>query len=216
MRRVLTEILVLVTASTVIALCAAVVGAKLTAPTPSAPVPADLLSGTCLDEPFLAAPAPAVVVGSLARLCFDVDAVRPRIELTGLPSGVLFTAWLSHAPRPAVTPREPCDAADSGPNGAVPLPARFDAAVADQTGRVQLTATIPGLRIVGGSQPRLFVVEHGWIGPDRAAVRPDDVLVWDRAWVHGAATTSSDRHGRGRLVGCASFWLRGGVETLEN
>ena len=214
MRRFLTEILVFIAASTVIAMCTVVAGAKLTAPATSAPVPADLLSGTCLDEPFLT--TQSVVVGALARLCFEIDAVQPRVELTGLPSGVLFTAWLAQTSRPAAASRESCDLADAGPNGAAPPPVRFDAAVADQTGRVQLTATLPGLRIAGGSQARLFVVEHGWIGPDRAAVRPDDVLAWESAWVHGVTRTSGDRYSRGRVVGCASFRPRGGVETLEN
>jgi hypothetical protein len=214
MRRFLTEILVFLTASAAIAICTAVVGARLTSPPTSAVVPIDLLSGSCVDEPFV--PTQGTFIAALARLCFEQDSMRPRIELTGVAVGSLFTGWLTPAPPPGTTPREACSLADPGPSGSVPWPERFDAAIADQTGRVQLSAPLPGQRLKAGGRARLLVIDHGWVGVNQSEIRAADVAAWEDAWGLGPRLKSNDDRGRGRVVGCASFWLMGGVESLES
>lgn len=201
-------------ASAVVALGAAVIGMMLTAPAEPTDVPADLLSGTCLDEPFRPTHG-GVLVGTLSRLCFDVDAVRPRVELTGVTSGALYTGWISRPVAPAGGRGNACDLSDAGATGTTLQPQRFDAASADQTGRVQLSANLPGLKLPGGSQVRVLVIDHGWTESGQVTPYADRLAVWNGAWIPGVTTTGSDGRSQGRLVGCASFWLRGGVETLE-
>jgi hypothetical protein len=213
MRRTYPEILAFVAASVVITIGTAVVGSKLTAPVPSAPIPADFLSGTCLDEPFQ--PMRGVVVGTLARLCFDLDAVRPRVELTGVNSSALYSGWLTQAPHPLTAPNGPCLEADADAALASATPERFAATIADRTGRIQLSATLAGRRITGGSEVRLLVVDHGWAGPDQPALSAEALPAWQGAWINGLTTTGSTRAG-GRLIGCAAFRMRGGTESIEH
>jgi hypothetical protein len=214
MRRTFPEILVFVAASMVITVGTAVVGTKLTGPASSGPIPADFLSGTCLDEPFQ--PLRGVVVGTLARLCFDVEAVRPRVELTGVNSSALYSGWLTRSPQPLTAPNGVCLEADADPSIAPAMPERFDATIADRTGRIQLSATLTGLRVTGGSEVRLLVVDHGWAGPDQTALSAEALPAWQGAWVHGLTTTSGTTRASGRLIGCAAFRMRGGTESIEN
>jgi hypothetical protein len=210
----MTEVLVFVVASAVVALGAALVGMMLTAPATSKEIPADLLSGTCLDEPFRA--PNGVVIGTLARLCFEIDAVRPRVELTGVAPSGLYTGWLSKDGTPRPMAADLCELSDAGAMSMPMKPERFDATIADRTGRVQLSANLPGLRLASGSVVRLLVVDHGWAGPNQTALRAEQLPIWDSTWVHRMATTGSGNQVPGRVLGCASFWLRGGTETVEN
>src|SRR5262245_34915033 len=123
MRRTFPEALVFVVASLTITLVTGVVGMMMTAPSSSAPVPADWLSGTCLDEPFRA--PNGVVVGTLARLCFETDAVRPRVELTGVTTSALYTGWLTRAATPRTALADVCDLSDSGAATTPMQPERF-------------------------------------------------------------------------------------------
>jgi hypothetical protein len=214
MRRTFPEILVYIVASVAITIGTAVVGTMLSAPAPSKEIPADLLSGSCLDEPFQ--PTRGVVVGTLARLCFDVDAVRPRVELTGVTSSALYSGWLTQAQHPLTPQGGACLEADADPSLAPVTPDRFDATIADRTGRVQLSAALSGLRIPGGSEVRLLVVDHGWVGPEQPALSSDALPAWHGAWVHGVTTTGTTSRASGRLIGCAVFRLRGGTESIEN
>lgn len=208
------EIMILVVASAAVALGAAAVGMWLTAPASSKEDPADLLSGSCIDEPFRA--PDGVVVGTLARLCFDVDAVRPRVELTGVTSDSLFTGWLTQPTPAGVMHGNVCGSSDAAAATTLLQPARFDASRADQTGRVQLSASLPVMRFTGDSRIRVLVVDHGWRGSSQVVPREEQLSTWDGTWVHGLSSTANTNRTPGRLVGCATFWPRGGVETLEN
>jgi hypothetical protein len=212
-RRNMAEVLVFVVASAMVALGAGVVGMMLTSPATSKEIPADLLSGTCLDEPFHT--SNGVVVGSLARLCFEIESVRPRVELTGVTNGALYTGWLARGAPPRSVQGSLCEMSDPGV-AATLQPERFDATIADRTGRAQLSANLPGLKLPSGSIIRLLVVDHGWAGPNQTALRAEQLPLWNGAWVQGMSTVASGDRAPGHLVGCASFWLRGGVETLED
>ena len=54
------------------------------------------------------------------------------------------------------------------------------------------------------------------VSSDRAAALADAISAWDLAWGTRAATMTGDPRRRGRVAGCASFWLRGGVETVAH
>jgi hypothetical protein len=96
------------------------------------------------------------------------------------------------------------------------IPDRFDATIADRTGRIQLSATIPGLWIPGGSEVRLLVADHGWASPDQTALKADTLPTWQGVWVTGVTTTTGTTRASGRLIGCAVFRMRGGTESIEN
>jgi hypothetical protein len=213
MQRPLTEILVFVAASVVMTIGTAVVGATLApSPTmePASPVVMDV---SCLDQRFV--PVRGSVVGALARFCVGEGAVRTRIELTGLTSGASFTAWLVDAERPSSARRDECIVDDVYPDAARALPRQIGGAVVDQTGRVELTGTVQGLRFAGGSEIQLLVIDHGWMSTARRAALAEELLTWDWSWIRTPATTIGSGRTGGYMVGCAVFRPRGGVESLE-
>ena len=217
MRRTLHEILAFVAVSAAITVGTAIIGTKLLSPTTPPPLPSDAGSGSCVDEPFV--PVRGAIfsagVATLARLCFGIDDVRPRLELTGVTSGTLFSAWLTNEEQPKTEHRQRCDIPPAVPGSAWTRPVRIGAAVADQTGLLHLAATLRDLRVIGGSRLQILAVEHGRLGAERGALVAEELLGWEHAWNQGLATPTGDSHHRGRLVGCASFWLRGGVDSLE-
>jgi hypothetical protein len=218
MRRTLTEILAFVAVSAIITAGTAVIGRWLLSPATTPPLPSDAGSGSCVDEPFtpLRGFTFSSGVGTLARLCFGVADVRPRLELTGVRSGTVFSAWLTNEEHPKTEHRARCDLPPPDAGAAWTRPVRIGAAVADQTGRLHLSATMRDLRIVGGARLQIVAVDHGWTRPERGVALADELIDWEPAWGRGSAAPTGDSHHRGQMVGCASFWLRGGVDSLEN
>ena len=74
MRRTLVEILAFLALGAFVTVGTVAVGVMLMAPSPIAPLPPDVASGSCLDAPFV--PMQGTVVGALVRLCFDADEIR--------------------------------------------------------------------------------------------------------------------------------------------
>jgi hypothetical protein len=216
MRRTLTEILAFIAVSAAITAGTAMIGARLFAPVAAPPF--DAGSGACVDEPFvpLRGSIFSAGVGTLARLCFGESDVRPRLELTGVTSGTLFSAWLTNEEHPKTEHRQRCDIPPPDGTASWTRPVRIGAAVVDQTGRLHLAATMRDLRIAGGTRLQILAVDHGWTGPERGAARAEELVTWEHAWSRGLATPTGDSHFRGQVVGCASFWLRGGVDSLEH
>jgi hypothetical protein len=214
MQRTLTEILVLVALSAVITVGTAVVGARLASPSTVELAPVAAMDMACLDEPFVL--DQGTVVGALARLCIGDGVVRPRIELTGLTSGAVLTAWLAYTERPPAGRTQQCAIDDVQPDAPWALPMRIEGAVADQTGRVELASSMPGVRFVGGSEIQVLVVNHGWVRAERRAERVDRPLVWDRSWAMPPADGIGDNPHGGWILGCAVFRLRMGTESLEH
>jgi hypothetical protein len=216
MKRTLTEILVLVTLSAVITIGTAVLGARLMAPPPPAErAPLVRMDMACLDEPFVS--VHGTIVGALARLCIDGDTVRPRVELTGLTSGTVFTAWLAYAERRSAARRERCVVDDVPLDAPWALPRRVDdVAVADQAGHVEITGRVEALHLAGGSEIQVIVVDHGWMSRERRAGGAEELLAWQRSWTQDPAASIGDVRVRGWVKGCAVFKLNVGVDSLND
>jgi hypothetical protein len=216
MQRTLAEILVFVVVSAVITVGTAVVGARLVAPSPTTSEPSSHVMGmACLDEPFVS--IHGRIVGAMARLCLGDGIASPRIELTGLTSGTLLSAWLAYGERRSATPQARCSVNHSHPDAPWPLPRLIDTTVADHTGRVELTSTMPGLRFAGGSEVQVLTVEHGWQRPERRAAIVELLRIWQDGWTTGEPTATIGSAGiRGWVVGCATFRPPVGLGSLED
>jgi hypothetical protein len=218
MRRTLTEILAFVAVSPILAAGTAVIGRWLLSPATTLPLPSDAGGGSWVDEPFtpLHGSNFSSGVGTLARLCFGIEDVRPRLELTGVRSGTVFSAWLTNEVQPKTEHRQRCDLPPPDAGAAWTRPGRIGAAVPPPPGRTPRGATRRYRPIIAGPRLQIVAVDHGWIRPERGVALADELVDWEPAWGRGSAAPTGDSHHRGQMVGCASFWLRGGVDSLEN
>lgn len=161
----------------------------------------------CEERPF------AVVNGGaargMARLCLTRDGVEPIVELAGLPSGVIYSAWIAYVDRPGVVRVGECADPD------LPAPGRIASGIADQEGRLMLSSMAPGLQLGANSVVKLLVVEHGALSSDVTPDRARGLLVWQPGWSDATAPSDATQSS-GSLLGCSSFWTRGGVDTTEH
>ena len=94
-------------------------------------------------------------------------------------------------------------------------PVRIAAGVADQTGRVHLEAVLRDLPVLAGARIQILAVDHGWARPERGAAHPDELVAWEPGWSPAPAAPAGDSRHTGRVIGCATFWMRGGVDSLN-
>ena len=199
-------------AASVAMLLGTVVGGRLLTSTGTS-VTADATPSTgrsCIERP-LASPGGPGAVG-VARLCLTLDDVETTVDLDGLTGGTLYTAWLGYQERPAGGATGAC----AGPETERVTPSQVDAAPAPQDGRLRLARTLPGLRPPSNTVLDVLVVEHGPAFAVGTAARSRQLLAWDRTWAGLPASALDRPDDTARLIGCAGFWLRGGMEQTEH
>ena len=211
MQRSLRDTVLSIVASALFMVGVAVVGVYLTA-APAPPASPNVPETVCLDEPLVAA-AGAQLRG-LAHLCFGRDGLTPSLDLEHLAEGRLYSAWLASGDMPSTAPASHCLSNQTRAGGAPTTPGRVDATVADATGRVHLTAMLRGFRTAGLTEIQLLAVDHGPATPGATPRGGTELLAWQAIWRDPTPAVTGGQD-QSRLVGCASFRLRGGVETLE-
>jgi hypothetical protein len=189
-------------------------GRLITATTPPDPATVEWSAdASCLQRPLTLIDAAGVQAASW--LCLTTGGIQPAVELHGLPSGTLYSAWLSYLEHPGARDAGRCASTDLASDGTA-LPGRLDGAAADRDGRVALSGALTGLIPAGDTVVEILVVEHGTVSAAGAPARARQLLAWDRSWSALPTPSVDQREDTGRLLGCATFWVRGGVEQTEH
>ena len=95
-----------------------------------------------------------------AQLCVGKAGVRPAVQLGGLRSGEVYTAWLAYFERPAACLTRPCQLIDLLGDNPLGVLGRIDGAVASAH-ELHLQAEIRDLRVAGGAEVILLIFGHG-------------------------------------------------------
>ena len=211
MQRSLRDPILSIVASSLFMVGIAVVGAYLFAE-PAPPASPNVRETVCIDEPLV--PAAAAQVRGVARLCFGRDGLTPSLDLEHLVEGRLYSAWLASGDMPSTAAASQCLSVPARAAGALTTPGRVDAGIADATGRAHLTALLRGFRTAGLTEIQLLAVDHGPTAPGATPRGGTELLAWQAIWRDPTPATAGSQD-QSLLVGCTSFRLRGGVETLE-
>ena len=209
MQRTLIEIGASVGASAVM-LAATIVGGHLIAGT-APPVGVERPAYVGCDERPLA-PVNGAALRAVARLCISPHGVEPTIELEGMPSGALYTAWVAYVERPTGVDSRQCASPELAAREEIGAPGRVASGIADREGKLLLSSALPGFQARASSLVEILVVDHGPPSADPAPGRARQLLAWDRGW---AAPPTSDQPSSA-LLGCTPFWVRGGAEQTEH
>jgi hypothetical protein len=215
MHRLLTEVGVSIGASAVMVIVT-IVGGQLVAATaiPAASDGDQSAEASCLEQPL--ALTEDTAIQALTRLCLTMDGVQPTVELTGLSSGGVYTAWLSYLEHPRTRQIGRCASAQIASQVGDGTPGRLDSRTADQGGRVILSGVLPGLHPEGNTEIEILVVDHGRLAAGQTPASARQLLVWNPTWSGQPTTVIGEEQAASRLVGCAAFWLRGGAELTEH
>jgi hypothetical protein len=191
-------------------------GRLLTATTPPEPARAERpATSTCEQRPLTLFDGAGVEAASW--LCLTTTGAQPGVELHGLPSGTLYSAWVAYLERPRTMDVARCAGAQNPSGDGTAPTGRVDGAVADRDGRVMLAGSLAGLLPGGGTALEILVVEHGAMSAAGAPARAGSLLAWDRSWSALPGPSAVDDAGdAGRLLGCATFWIRGGAELTDH
>jgi hypothetical protein len=168
---------------------------------------------SCLQRPVTLLDAAGVQAASW--LCMTTGGVQPGVELQGLPSGRLYSAWLSYQEHPGSRDIGRCGSTDLASPGAAHV-GRLDGATSDQDGRVMFAQSLTGLQPGGDTLLEILVVDHGAVTAAQAPARSRQLLAWDPSWRAMPSPTIDQEEDTGRLLGCAAFWIRGGAEQTEH
>ena len=162
MSRIAGELVIAVTAASLIAALVLVSGDALAPPAEPTPfarrssqAPADG-EGICLDAPVVA--HSAVNVAGEARLCLTGRDVLATARVSGLRAGAVYTAWLSYVDQPAVCRTIPCGPIDLLGDSPVGLLERIDGGVVPSSGTLELAGALHDLEISSGAQVTLLLV----------------------------------------------------------
>src|SRR5215212_1953792 len=190
-------------------------GRLITATTAPDPVSVEQpASRSCLERPLTTIGAAGV--HAVSWICLTTAGVQPGVELRGLPSGGLYSAWLSYLEHPSTLHGGRCASVQLASDDRVAPPSRLDSVVADRDGRVVLSGALTGLLPGGDTVLEILVVDHGTPSAAGASARARQLLAWDRSWSGLPSPTSDQADDSGELLGCAAFWLRGGAESMEH
>jgi hypothetical protein len=210
MQRMLVEIGASVGAS-VVMLAATVVGGHLIAGT-APPVGVERPAYVGCDERPLS-PVNGTTLRAVARLCLFPHGAEPTVELEGMPSGALYSAWVAYVERPTVVEAGRCASPALAAREEIGAPGRVASGIADRAGQVVLSSALPGFQAQANSLVEILIVDHGMPSADPAPARPRELLAWDRAW--SAPPVPPDQPSSA-LLGCTAFWVRGGAEQTEH
>lgn len=178
---------------------------------------------TCLEQPLgpvgdrgNSATPVSSLPQAMSSLCLTRDGVHPTVELTHLPNGMLYTAWLAYLEQPRTPDVGRCASAQLAGQAGSAMPGRIGSGTVDRSGRIVLSAAFPGLHLEGNSEAEILVVEHGQVEANRTAASARHLLLWDAGWTGMSVLAPAEGETRPRLVGCASYWMRGGPGLLEH
>jgi len=179
----------------------------------ASPAELEVAPSTCLQEAV--APVGRAPLRGLVALCLGDGHVRLTAELTGLSGGAAHAVWLVYSESPTPSQRASSEVGVPVPwLSPVPL-AQFGGIVADTNGGAQLAPVYRDLRPRAGSKIHVFVV--GWAAPrsgtDRHLAGSPAFGQTPRNDADGSAGDAGDW--LNRVEGRAEFWLRGGVDSLE-
>jgi hypothetical protein len=169
---------------------------------------------TCLERPLV--PVGSTRVRSVTQLCLTDGGIQPRVELADGTPGFVYTTWLAVHDRPAAWLDGPCAGTRLASITEMTTPGRLGGAVADQDGRVVLSHPLPGVRLDATTGVELLVVEHARSGLHGGEARAGQLLAWSTAWSRPTGQVADRRGSQGQLIGCAVFWIRGGVEQSDH
>ena len=213
MRRALADILFSVAASGTVVIAVAVAGGHVVRTVTQAPGERGTAETACLERSVT--PIAPSRVGGNARLCISDGAVQPSIQLENLTSGAVYTAWFAYFDRPSGCQSGLCASTDLIGDDPAGVLGRIDGAVADQAGRVHLATTFRDLRLSGGSEVQLLIVDHGPLNADDSRTRARQLLSWHPSWLGTPAADADVESDPGSVVGRGIFRLRGGVDSLD-
>lgn len=165
---------------------------------------------SCIDRPLM--PVSGGHIRADARLCLTDGGVRPIVELADVTPGSVYTAWLAFLDGTTASTRGPCADTHFTTSGELTTPGRLDGAVADQDGRVVLSHPLPGSRLDAHTVVELLIVEHARPVLIGGAAQNGQFISWNPAWSRQKGQVPDRGASQSQLVGCASFWIRGGAE----
>jgi hypothetical protein len=168
------DLLVTITASTIMLAGVLLAGSAVAQPAPRAATwPID--DGSACRELPVTALAASTVEGQ-ARLCLDDGAVRAGLQVSGLSPGQAYTAWLAYFDRPADCGQAPCGLVDllgENPPGVL---GRVGGGVPNYTRAMELHAELHDLMLTPGAQVSLLLLNHGSASIVDARARARQIL----------------------------------------
>lgn len=213
MQRTLIEIGASVGASAIM-LAATIVGGRLVM-AQTTPVLVERPASASCDERPLAGVNGSAAHG-VSHLCLTMDGADPTIELTGLPVGAVFSAWAAYVDRPSIVRAGECSTPELAARDQIGAPGRLASGIADRDGRLVLASALSGLRPSAGSVVEILVVQHAALTDTARPERARQLLAWDRVWSDARRAPNGPDQSVTRLLGCSSFWVRGGAEQAEH
>jgi len=179
------------------------------APAPMLPSTGPAHDGAlCEVEPL--SPVAEMVIAGLTQLCVSEHGTRAWVELVGLRRDALYTGWLAYGGR-SLSPQEfRCGGFSENVSETRSAPLRIDRAITDEAGRARFMASYPAIRLSDKEDVWMLVVDHGVLPSG-----DQSTAVWEPGWRSTASVMAPGSSIAGRLIGCAHFQRRGGVESLE-
>jgi len=159
MRPVAAEIVLTVTTTTVMAAFALVLGTALAQPLVQ---PGEWTRGdthVCFESPLTATSESGVE--GVAHLCIDREGVRPALQVHGLQTGEMYTAWLAYFDRPSTCFHTPCGFVDLKGEDPIGVLGRVDGAIAPPMRHLDLQTVFRDLKLSTGAQVSLLVLSQG-------------------------------------------------------
>jgi hypothetical protein len=95
-------------------------------------------------------------------------------------------------------------------------PGRIAGAGPDQAGRALLSHPLPGVRLDANSRLELLLLEHAQSVLAGSAAQVGQLITWSPSWSGPAGRLLDRGQGQSQLIGCATFWIRGGAEQAEH
>jgi len=207
MQRTLIEIGASVGASAVM-VAATIVGGQMLKATPPA-VESERPAHVGCDTRRLA-PVNGAAVQAFSRLCFGPRGVESVVDLAARPTGGVYSAWMAYVDRPTAVRTGECASPE------LVTPGRVASGIANGEGRLTLANDVPGLQVRANGLVEILVVEHGQPTTDSAPDRARELLSWHSAWSDPGAAPTDFEQPSSALLGCATFWVRGGAEQTEH